>query len=386
MEAKLIVVGGKANKRQISLKLPMVIGRTREAGLTVDHPMVSRRHCELSESNGLVLIRDLGSLNGTFVGAKQINEAPLRPADEFTVGPVTFRVEYKYAGEGTAVEGGSITPSEALEDTRIIDAGDPSLVPTEEPSPAMEVGDELPPSWGKPPVQDPSENNILDFLFDEQAAPAAEAERKTPAPVAAVAPAKPKTPAPVAAVAPAKPKPAPQVVVRDAPKPETPAVVPEPPNVVPQVVARDTPEPEPRPVAPASPILASQPIVEDHAQPDLPAAASPAPPEPEPLAEASPQSLFVDIPPPDFSAWGNVQAAASDSSSQESPLSVPPSEVPAMDEHAPESMLAAPTFAFQPPTPPAEESKTDRHAPEAMLACRRLHCSLPRRRPPRKVK
>ena len=217
MEAKLIVVGGKANKRQISLKLPMVIGRSREAGLTVDHPMVSRRHCELSESNGLVLIRDLGSLNGTFVGAKQINEAPLRPADEFTVGPVTFRVEYKYAGEGTAVEGGSITPSEALEDTRIIDAGDPSLVPTEEPSPAMEVGDELPPSWGKPPVQDPSENNILDFLFDEQAAPAAEAERKTPAPVAAVAPAKPKTPAPVAAVAPAKPKPAPQVVVRDAP-------------------------------------------------------------------------------------------------------------------------------------------------------------------------
>jgi hypothetical protein len=99
MQAKLVIVGGKANKRDVLLKLPTVIGRSRQADLTVAHPMVSRRHCELFEVDGLLTVRDLGSLNGTLVGGERIQEAALRPKDEFTVGPLTFRVEYEYTGE-----------------------------------------------------------------------------------------------------------------------------------------------------------------------------------------------------------------------------------------------------------------------------------------------
>ena len=99
MEAKLIVVGGKASKKAIALKLPTVIGRGREAGLTVVHPMISRRHCEIFESDGLLMVRDLGSLNGIVVGGQQVEEAPLRPGDEFTVGPLTFRAAYEYDGD-----------------------------------------------------------------------------------------------------------------------------------------------------------------------------------------------------------------------------------------------------------------------------------------------
>jgi hypothetical protein len=105
MNAKLIIVGGKANKAEIALRLPTIIGRSREADLTMAHPMVSRQHCELYEDGGLLKIRDLGSLNGTFVGEKQIHEAELHPNTEFTVGPLTFRVEYDY------VEGGSSAPA-----------------------------------------------------------------------------------------------------------------------------------------------------------------------------------------------------------------------------------------------------------------------------------
>ncbi len=104
MEAKLIVIGGKANKGEIALKIPAIIGRSREAGLTIAHPMVSRQHCEIFEAEGLLRLRDLGSLNGTYIGQRQIIEAPLRPNDEFTVGPLTFRVFYEYAGDVT-VEG-----------------------------------------------------------------------------------------------------------------------------------------------------------------------------------------------------------------------------------------------------------------------------------------
>ncbi len=102
MEAKLILVGGKANKNEVLLALPTIIGRSREAGLTIAHPMVSRKHCEIFESDGMLRIRDLGSLNGTFIGERQIIEAPLRPNDEFTVGPLTFRVAYELPGEPAA--------------------------------------------------------------------------------------------------------------------------------------------------------------------------------------------------------------------------------------------------------------------------------------------
>ena len=96
MDAKLVIVGGKANRSQVSVTLPAVIGRSREADLTVAHPMISRKHCELYEASGLVRVRDLGSLNGLFVEGRQVQEAALQPHAEFTVGPLTFRVEYRH--------------------------------------------------------------------------------------------------------------------------------------------------------------------------------------------------------------------------------------------------------------------------------------------------
>jgi predicted component of type VI protein secretion system len=99
MEAKLIVVGGKASKAEIALKLPTVIGRSRAAGLTIAHPMVSRQHCELFETDGLLMVRDLGSLNGTFVDGQSIKESPLPPDAKFKVGPLTFRTAYHYEGD-----------------------------------------------------------------------------------------------------------------------------------------------------------------------------------------------------------------------------------------------------------------------------------------------
>jgi pSer/pThr/pTyr-binding forkhead associated (FHA) protein len=99
MDAKLIVVGGKASKGIISLKLPTVVGRSRQAGLTVAHPMISRRHAELFEAAGLLMIRDLGSLNGTVIEGRRIKEAPLPPDAEFTIGPLTFQAKYEYKGD-----------------------------------------------------------------------------------------------------------------------------------------------------------------------------------------------------------------------------------------------------------------------------------------------
>ncbi len=136
MEARLTIVGGKASRKVVTVKLPAVIGRSRDADLTIAHPMVSRRHCELFEVQGLVRIRDLGSLNGTLVGGKEITEAPLRPNDQFSIGPLTFRVDYDYAGDVTVAA--PIVPEEMPEE------------PAAPPAPPVSAGDELPPFFSLP--------------------------------------------------------------------------------------------------------------------------------------------------------------------------------------------------------------------------------------------
>jgi predicted component of type VI protein secretion system len=99
MEAKLVVVGGKANKSEIELKLPTVIGRGRDADLTVAHPTVSRHHCVVFEQDGVLVVRDNGSLNGTLVDGNKVQEAMLQPGDTLTVGPLTFRADYQLVGQ-----------------------------------------------------------------------------------------------------------------------------------------------------------------------------------------------------------------------------------------------------------------------------------------------
>ncbi len=94
MKAKLVVVGGDVKATEIKLKLPVIIGRGREAALTLPHPLVSRKHCELFEVDGTLMVRDLGSLNGTYVGTQRVAEAPLPSGELLTVATVNFRAVY----------------------------------------------------------------------------------------------------------------------------------------------------------------------------------------------------------------------------------------------------------------------------------------------------
>lgn len=99
MDAKLVVVSGNATKGEVKLKLPMTIGRAKEAGLSIAHPMVSRLHCTLFEMTGAVVIRDNNSANGTYINDQRISEAVLKPGDKLTVGPLTFVAIYKHSGK-----------------------------------------------------------------------------------------------------------------------------------------------------------------------------------------------------------------------------------------------------------------------------------------------
>jgi pSer/pThr/pTyr-binding forkhead associated (FHA) protein len=95
----LVVVGGEVKTTEIKIKLPSTIGRGRDLAVVLPHPLVSRTHCELYEADGKLMVRDLGSLNGTFVNNERITESPLAPGELLTVGTVTFRAVYDAGGK-----------------------------------------------------------------------------------------------------------------------------------------------------------------------------------------------------------------------------------------------------------------------------------------------
>ncbi len=103
MEVTLVVIRGKVSRGEIAFQPPAVLGRSREADLTFAHPMISRQHCELYEVDGLLMVRDLGSLNGTVVNQQRVVEAALCPDDSFSVGPLSFKVQYEYSGDRDAI-------------------------------------------------------------------------------------------------------------------------------------------------------------------------------------------------------------------------------------------------------------------------------------------
>ncbi len=65
------------------------------AGLAIpDEPTVSRRHAQIERSGPRVVVRDLGSTNGTTVnGVKITGEAELRPGDTVQFGAARYRFE-----------------------------------------------------------------------------------------------------------------------------------------------------------------------------------------------------------------------------------------------------------------------------------------------------
>ena len=72
---------------------PVVVGRAEGAQVMLEDPEVSALHCELrAVTEGLVL-RDLGSTNGTFVGKVRVREVVLTEPTEITVGQSKLLVE-----------------------------------------------------------------------------------------------------------------------------------------------------------------------------------------------------------------------------------------------------------------------------------------------------
>jgi pSer/pThr/pTyr-binding forkhead associated (FHA) protein len=69
-----------------------VVGRKEECDLRLEHKSVSKMHCVLVKTDGLLLLRDLGSTNGTRVNGTRVRRAALLPNDQLSIAHYKFRV------------------------------------------------------------------------------------------------------------------------------------------------------------------------------------------------------------------------------------------------------------------------------------------------------
>ena len=85
---------GTSGEQTIDVKpgATLIVGRAVNSDVPIYDPTISRQHAQISVQNGGVLVKDLGSSNGTFLNGSRITEAVAQPNDVVMFGKVSFYV------------------------------------------------------------------------------------------------------------------------------------------------------------------------------------------------------------------------------------------------------------------------------------------------------
>src|SRR5438094_6717350 len=106
------------------------VGRVSDNAFEIPEASVSSHHAELTLRGHDVLVKDLGSTNGTFINGEKIEEAVLKPGQILRVGMIEMRLESgdvaaapAPAAPSTSAAAQSAASKKVLEQTRVIPQG-----------------------------------------------------------------------------------------------------------------------------------------------------------------------------------------------------------------------------------------------------------------------
>ena len=88
----LIAIDARGQTKLITLHSgPTTLGRDERSTIVLDSPLASRRHAMLLCEGDAVVLRDLGSSNGSLVNDEKVQHRTLRHGDVITLGEDCFR-------------------------------------------------------------------------------------------------------------------------------------------------------------------------------------------------------------------------------------------------------------------------------------------------------
>lgn len=114
MLGRLIVIAGpdQGTVFVIPEGSPFLIGRSHATATQLSDPWVSRTHCRIDASRGMLRLTDEGSKRGTFVNGQRVFDCELRSGDAIRIGTTELRFQAE-SGESPAVRrSGAVPPSE----------------------------------------------------------------------------------------------------------------------------------------------------------------------------------------------------------------------------------------------------------------------------------
>jgi len=87
----VVIYGPELGKKYNIEASSMIIGRSSKCDVQIDQESVSRNHCKLINTGKSVMVRDLGSTNGTYVNDSPVDEHVLRDGDLIKIGRTIFK-------------------------------------------------------------------------------------------------------------------------------------------------------------------------------------------------------------------------------------------------------------------------------------------------------
>lgn len=91
-EACLVVIYGMELGKKFNLEgQTIILGRSAKSDIQIDQESVSRNHAKIMNTGQSIILRDLGSTNGTYVNDELIDEYVLRDGDFIKIGRTIFK-------------------------------------------------------------------------------------------------------------------------------------------------------------------------------------------------------------------------------------------------------------------------------------------------------
>ncbi|MFI5305859.1 MAG: adenylate/guanylate cyclase domain-containing protein [Polyangiales bacterium] len=134
--ALLTIISPETPERSVELEPHNTLGRHPDNTIQILDRIVSKNHCHIDLVGDQYVLKDLGSLNGTYINGERVqNTHPLRPGDEVTLGgtKMVFDAPGAQEGEGGKRAAGLVTMAPGMVEShvraKLLQAAEQNFVP-----------------------------------------------------------------------------------------------------------------------------------------------------------------------------------------------------------------------------------------------------------------